>query len=718
MTLIDFEDAAWGQVEGIELCDTGGPGNTLEESNLGISFIIGEGSMEVLTSSGDRFLFFSRVDCSDTIHATTTLVIRFDAPQQYVRFRIYPDPVGSATMTVNYYREYGKTDLRDSRSVPINYLTTAEVTYSSSEPIKELTIRTEAAENRFYEIEFYESLADIQHDIALVLDGSGSMSAQNKWGAMIEAADIFHDLYNEFGDPSDGFGAVRFRWDCGDSLSGDETTSQPSLNPLSTSVDVPALYASDSPDGCTPIGEGTVQAANMVAGGGNPAKHLLLLTDGKNNRGRSVPNASNDQGLDGVSVHTLGLGSGVHIDPVEITSIATDHAGKFRQTTNPSEVLDFFAESLGEMLGKVEIAAISGGTATIAPGTSKAVFLIAWDDPTQSQDFDLIAPSGDVVDHANPPNLQGINMAYHPSGSGSAHAYFVVEGSIEGDWQFHNTPSGVDTIALEDLDLRIQWSATPQLGMTGQPIDLEARLTYQGEPYQGDVTVTADVTHPDEAQGDLLAKELRQNPVSAKPRGDTSQRGRIISEVLERYDREDFLFESTPDLTFESTGDGVFHLQFTDTDYDGVYRFDLRAEGRDENGDLLFARRATRFCTLISNIDGSQTDTQVASADENLYRVVVTPRTPSGNFVGPFLADHLTVQSTQGTAVGRVQDNLDGSYTQLVQTSGVAPQDVAIGVQNRTIPVGGPSTLTRDRLPWILVIVLLVLLVLLLWILL
>jgi hypothetical protein len=456
----------------------------------------------------------------------------------------------------------------------------------------------------------------------------------------------------------------------------------------------------------------------MASGGGNPAKHLLLLTDGKNNRGRSVADASNASALNGVTVHTLGLGSGVHIDPVEITTIATDHGGTFRRTESPSEVLDFFAETLGDMLGTVEIAAISGGTATVAPGTSKAVFLIAWDDPTTGHDFDLETPDGTTVDHANIPNLQGINVSYHPSTSDSAHAYFVVDGSISGDWQLRNTPSGVDTIALEDLDLRIQWSARPQFGVTGPPIELEARVTYQGDPYQGDVTVTADVTRPDEAQGDLLAESLRDDPVSVTPKGDTSQRERVVSSVLERTGRDGFRYASTPDLTFDDEGDGVHRLSFTDTDYDGVYRFDLRAEGRDEAGDRVFARRATRFCTLIPDIDGGRTTTEIEQVDGGLYRVGIVPRTSTGEFVGPFLADLLTVQSTRGTAVGELDDELDGSYTQIVRTDGAEPSDVSVGVRGRTIPVDRPSDGSDDgpvdrsdsRLPWLLVVLLLILL--------
>jgi len=305
-------------------------------------------------------------------------------------------------MIVNFYEQPSATNLLDSRSVPWVWAI-QEVTYNQpGQPVRELTIRSDRPENTLHDVEFYETVAATRQDVALALDGSGSMSAQNKWGAMIEAADLFHDLYRALGDPSDGFGAVRFRWNCGSALAGDQTAAQPSFSNLGSAIDIPALYAADGPAACTPIGEGVIAAAGMVAGATNPAKHILLLTDGKNNRGRTVSAASADAILDGMTVHTIGLGSMAHIDPVEIAALAASHGGSFRETTEPAQILDLFAQILGEMTGKAEMAVITGDNVPIAAGTSKAVFLIAWDDPAVSHDFDLSAPDGTLISHASP----------------------------------------------------------------------------------------------------------------------------------------------------------------------------------------------------------------------------------------------------------------------------------------------------------------------------
>ena len=112
-----------------------------------------------------------------------------------------------------------------------------------------------------------------------------------------------------------------------------------------------------------------------------------------------------------------------------------------------------------------------------------------------------------------------------------------------------------------------------------------------GAPYKGSVSVSATVTRPDESQGHLVASEQQKQPVAPKPVGDTSHRREIIATVLGRRDRHDFLFKSLPPVAFAVSSDGVYKMQYTDTQFDGVYRFDLQAEGRAADGKRVFARR-------------------------------------------------------------------------------------------------------------------------------
>lgn len=547
MTYIDFESGDYPGSEGFPFCDSGP--NTMEDPTNGISFIIASGKMQISRISGDHYLFFSRVDCADVPSSNAILVVRFDNPQQFVSFNTefgFPRVGASIEMNVEFYEEYGRTrQVGRTREIPYIAGRRHPVTFNHpAKPIKEIVIRTQSDDNYLYSIEFYETVADIHHDIVLVLDGSGSMAAQNKWRNMIEAADILYDFYKVMADETvDALGAVRFRWSCSDSgASGNQIEEKPPLEVLRIVPDLPGLYEGDAPDECTPIGVGIRQAADMVNGSGaaNPSKHLILLTDGKNNRGPSVSTVSSDSALalDPLTIHAIGLGSGVHIDPSEISVLPSEHGGSYRETTDPSEILPFFVQILGETLGKAEEAIVDGtGSVTIHDETDKAIFLIAWENPAIPHYFDLRTPDGTLIDHAAPTPPAGITATYYPKDSELvSHAYFVVEGSIGGTWQFHNVPGDLEIrlLAFEDLGLKIEWDITPVLGFTGQPITITARITLNGEPYRGDATVTAQVRRPDEAQGDLIAKEIRKYPqaTAVQTSGDTSQRAQVISSRL------------------------------------------------------------------------------------------------------------------------------------------------------------------------------------------
>ncbi|MDJ0658752.1 MAG: VWA domain-containing protein [Crocosphaera sp.] len=618
-------------------------------------------------------------------------------------------PIG---MIVKFYREHGgnEDDLVQRQDLPWLFAEGQTVTFNSpATPIKEIVMRTQAPENSLFWIEFYETVADIGHDIALALDGSGSMAAQNKWQSMIEAADILHDLYKVMGNESeDRLGAVRFRWSCADSSPlGNKIVEQPPLSALST-VDLPSLYATDAPSECTPIGEGIRRAAGMVNSGANPAKHLILFTDGKNNRGASVNTVSSDPILDPLTIHAIGLGSGVHIDPSEISVLASEHGGSYRETTDPSEILDFFVQILGETLDKAEIADVYGTrSVTIHDGTDKAIFLIAWEDPTVTHDFDLRAPDGTIIDHAATPT-------YHPKVSALvSHAYFVLEGSLGGTWQFVNVPSDpkIRYLAVEDLGLKIKWDITPILGFTGRPIVITAQITLNGEPYRGEVNVTAQVRRPDEAQGDLIAREVRKNQqvkavttsAAVRPSADTSQRSQVISSVLSRYERNDFLFTNMRELRFEKVEDGLYRLNFSQTQYDGTYRFDLKARGDN------FARRNTLCAVLVTRVDAVRSSIQMSKVEQNLYKATITPMSRAGVFLGPFYADKIKLVSTQARPISSLKDNLDGSYTQLFATDGEAPTDLGLEILGTTIPLQKHSNLIL----WIIIILLSILVILL-----
>lgn len=697
MTTLNFDESIWTSVLDTNVCDADsnpfGSTGGLEDPATGVKFLIIDGKMKVVLngSGSDKHLWSSRIDCAGNINPKMTLVIRFPSPQQYIKFSTDFDM--PTNMTLRFYREHGdastanQTEHRNVIGFNNPYSWQVIEYNRPSQPIKEIVIQTTATENRFDDFEFHESVQDIGHDIALALDGSGSMNSENKWNAMVQAADIFHDLYKVMGKDTDGFGAARFRWDCATTW-GDETTQQPAFSALQDDIDIPELYAADSPSSCTPIGTGVLMASSMVKSGANLSKHVLLLTDGKNNKGPSLATIKNGNEIDGLTLHTIGLGTGANIDPVEIAQLAEENGGTFRQTTESSEILDFFPQILSEMMDKSEIAAMSGNSATIAPGTDKAIFLIAWTDTWDINDFNLITPLGSVVDNAAP-SAPGMTINYHPKTTLSAHAYFVVEGpNIDGEWQFSDVPAGAQMIAIEDLALKIKWSVTPQYGVTGEPIIITARILNDDQYLDGNISVSTKITKPANAQGEFIARAVQKKPVAVNKKGDANIRSQVISQIFDRSDMHDFDYSVEDQVKFEKIDTGVFQLVFDQTQYDGMYRFDLIAKGTKKDGTPLFARRTSRSVVLSTNV-ANLTDVTWNPVAGNIYALTITPVSNKGVMVGPFLAEQMKLVGNRGEKQVTFKDNLDGSYKALVQvnTNKPDPFGYALSFGKRMVPI-------------------------------
>lgn len=701
---VTFDEPGYAPALGVKFCSqsVGGPNTLGDGAGTGLTVIIAIGSMELLQSgSGNRFIFFTRFqngngDCPQ--QSVARLVLRFAAPQRYVRFRISSDFVGAgdAPVLVNYYADISATNLVHQQ--PFDFGDSPWIEYSDAgQAVREIVITSAGAENTVDDLEFSDTVPSAQRDVAAVFDGSGSMAAQGKWPAMIESADIFHDLYAALGDGADTFGGVLFRSDCSTTVGGLQLQDRPAAGPLSTTVDVPALFAADAPGGCTPIGEGLVTAGTMVQAGGNPAKALLLLTDGINNRGRSVAQASADPSLQGVSVHAVGLGDGLQIDPVEIASVAADHGGFFRQTTDPSEVTDFFAQALGQLLGKAEMAVVTGDTAVVASGTTKAVFLIAWPVGGSAVDFSLVAPDGTVFSASSPSGGgPASSVSYHPAGASSFHAYYVVEGAdLGGTWTFQGAPAAASRMVVEDLSIQVRWSIAPALGFAGEPIVLRARITRDGKPFDGAARVRGRVVAPTVAAGELLARGGTLLKRRSRSTVDPNLRRAVAAKGLAAGKLKELPTEESP-VRFRRKGVGVYEMVFRATDVDGVYRFDLDAESREPG--TVFHRRVTLFAVLVSAPDAGSTPVRVTPLGPGLMQVTVTPRASRNRRVGPFLSPYLRLRTNQGEFSGGITDYLDGSYGQVLAWKGRGLPGVTVELLGRSFQAG-PTKRARKSEP-------------------
>src|SRR5215471_20922845 len=106
MPSIDFTAGPWGAVNGT-ICSNQAIGNSftdpVTDPNNTVSFIIVNGKAQVLSAGGNRMLFFTTVDCANTVHPAVTLVIRFTRSVQRVSFRLNFDEHGTAPAIVNFF---------------------------------------------------------------------------------------------------------------------------------------------------------------------------------------------------------------------------------------------------------------------------------------------------------------------------------------------------------------------------------------------------------------------------------------------------------------------------------------------------------------------------------------------------------------------------------------------------------------------------------------
>jgi hypothetical protein len=169
-------------------------------------------------------------------------------------------------------------------------------------------------------------------------------------------------------------------------------------------------------------------------------------------------------------------------------------------------------------------------------------------------------------------------------------------------------------------------------------------------------------------------------------------------------------------------GDGVYSGYFVDTMFEGSYTFTFRARGTNEAG-VTFDRtetlskyvkfgpsvEATEIAILATTID---TDRDTARSS-----ISVIPRDTFGSYLGPFRGDLIRISSAQGRVRREFEDNMDGSYTfilehspDVVPTASITVGDVIVAHRIDVRPERGIDLKTLLVILLILVVVIVVLL--------
>lgn len=305
---------------------------------------------------------------------------------------------------------------------------------------------------------------------ALVLDKSGSMSAQNAIAGVRYGADYW---VNSLAQTDDSLSIV--------SYNQAQTVILP-LTTVSTVADLSGItdaIADISPGGTTNIGGAMSEGANQITSPGDRAatQVMILFSDGLHNTGTSPETVVSNLVEEGIRVYTIGFGP--YVDQDRLRQIAEDTGGGFEQIdadpTTPDaqlEIQNYLIQISGEVRDGTGIITMSPGLlpeptasefeeatriaklrftpkdielitkrplayksrstgydhkAYVEQGSSKATFVVSYQDG-KSVNFHILRPNGVIVNPETDADAVFVNPTNAP------YAFYIINNPERGYW--------------------------------------------------------------------------------------------------------------------------------------------------------------------------------------------------------------------------------------------------------------------------------------------
>ncbi|MGD1808772.1 S8 family serine peptidase [Dapis sp. BLCC M126] len=540
-------------------------------------------------------------------------------------------------------------------------------------------------------------------DVVLVMDRSGSMASEvavssgfrPKIELLQDSANLFLDLIRL--DAGDRLGEVSFAGSVSTDFGpGEVLTAITSGNIDDAKDEVDDLNAFGSTNIEGALQEG-LDLLTTAPGGEDHRRVIVFLSDGMPTAGGDPTDPVFLQQFDDedVKVFSVGFGTegasgnaGIDVDLLEtLTNVGE---GFYHVTESALELDKFFVNAVAGAIGSDVIVDpiddIDPGEThtidiTLGQQDSVASFILTSDNPEFPLDLSLRSPSGLEI-NANNFNLFGGKIAYIDA---PTHDIFQVHLPIAAQANIDHAETW-EMVISNPNDATVTYSASAIAESTihldflppissdgifnpGEAIPLQVILEENNQLPILDASVSVSVIAPTANLSDLLSsgivteEDLAKVPVEIEGER-LGLRERMVIALQNKLGENPLsTVELDPIELTESDNGGFYSGRFGDTKIPGTYTFVINVEGFTSDWQP-FQRETTYTVNVSDEIDPNQTDINVTIPQRDTGVVTITPKTTSGNFVGPGFADDIKLEAKGLNPTTPVIDNLDGSYTQ------------------------------------------------------
>jgi hypothetical protein len=495
-------------------------------------------------------------------------------------------------------------------------------------------------------------------------------------------------------------------------------------------------------EGKTPLLGGVTAALEAL--GSLPQQAILLLSDGYHNCPSTV-SADDAVVTDLIGqiqsqyarVYAIGFGRPTDIDHPLLHTLSTSSGGSFFNVTIPGFVAgdwdpqtalqatykSIFIDWLGldridDPFGTIQTGQQQRYEVPITSYSQKVSFFLSWATATAGRlGFRILASDGlPVVEDEGT-----MDVKVH---EGETHVLITVDESFlarpgkvgSAPWTLE-----IDAENINTDQIRFQYSVfsasslkmLPELRtqafVTGTNLIITAAITEGGQPIIGLGDVKVRVGRPSDGLGNWYAEnqvtdaELKTVPtqIGAETLSPQVRKAHYLIDqrkvdLPSRLDEEFLTLFDDGTHGDGNKDDGVYGNRFSDTLKEGSYFFHFIATGTSSSGSTF--RRETElqhYLLPVFSPGHSQVNFIDLDAETGLQRVrvIITPRDSLENYLGPGHAGAIQLSINHGRMIGVTTDNLDGTYSQVVEvpTSVTSDAQLNITLGDKTKTVAWPA---------------------------